>query len=366
MSRAIPSNFSEYLLDQTSRNTGIVCDGGIMPLRTNPDPYSLWYKNCLRGEDVMFLKEAVAARRDDSTNSGLDDTSFKASRLNLLKLQIGLMFDSGTWTDTDPRRALAMHVMQPGESAVSYIKSKLNPIAQASASDTYATLDHVPIEHLFGDIKSLSYGLTTSGWDRTITHQYTVHDVLHYNDGRPARDNTYTQTGNSYMWYSTCSEQYQTGYPDGLRSLYSCTPYTCSVKFTESSGTRRFHRYLEAIPYGVFKVTNDFQAGTAPGGVSTLTDNWTVTKEVFHLYPWPSFTDMLNSGNLTFNNQTVWRSWAAAIFDAAGLQMNAEDIQGKYDPTDPNRWRSANATITPTSDVWVFHMLYCSLDAVTI
>lgn len=37
MSRAIPANFNQYLLDQTSRNTGVVCDGGIMPLRNDQD-----------------------------------------------------------------------------------------------------------------------------------------------------------------------------------------------------------------------------------------------------------------------------------------------------------------------------------------
>ena len=78
MSRAIPSNFNEYLLDQTTRNTGIVCDGGIMPLRNNPDTTSLWYRNCIRGEDIMFLKEAIASRRNASGNDGLDDTAFKS------------------------------------------------------------------------------------------------------------------------------------------------------------------------------------------------------------------------------------------------------------------------------------------------
>ena len=81
MSRAIPANFNEYLLDQTTRNTGIICDGGIMPMRNNPDPWSTWRKECLRGEDIMFLKEAVAARRNDSGNDGLNDAAIRGSRL---------------------------------------------------------------------------------------------------------------------------------------------------------------------------------------------------------------------------------------------------------------------------------------------
>ena len=132
MSRAIPANFNQYLLDQASRNTGVVCDGGIMPLRNDQDPTSLWWKNCIRGEDIMFLKEAVAARRDDAANDGLDDLAIRAARLQQLQVRLGTLFQSGIWTDTDPRQAIGIHdfgsTLPTTATVVDYIKSRLNPI----------------------------------------------------------------------------------------------------------------------------------------------------------------------------------------------------------------------------------------------
>ncbi len=80
-----------------------------MPLRNNPDTSSLWYRNCIRGEDIMFLKEAIASRRNASSNDGLDDTAFRTSRLTLLQTHTGWVFDSGNWTDEDPRQAIRFH-----------------------------------------------------------------------------------------------------------------------------------------------------------------------------------------------------------------------------------------------------------------
>ena len=55
MSLAIPASYNEYYY--TSQNDGLICDGGIMPLR-NGTADSTWYRNCLRAEDLMFLNEA--------------------------------------------------------------------------------------------------------------------------------------------------------------------------------------------------------------------------------------------------------------------------------------------------------------------
>lgn len=56
MSLAIPASYNEYYY--TTQNDGLICDGGIMPLRNSGDPTSTWYRNCLRAEDIMFLNEA--------------------------------------------------------------------------------------------------------------------------------------------------------------------------------------------------------------------------------------------------------------------------------------------------------------------
>lgn len=104
-----------------------------MPLRNDQDPTSLWWKNCLRGEDIVFLKEAVAARRDDATNDGLNDLAIRAARLQQLQFRLGMLFSSGIWTDTDPRQAIGIYdfgsTLPTTATVVDYIKTKLNPIA---------------------------------------------------------------------------------------------------------------------------------------------------------------------------------------------------------------------------------------------
>lgn len=62
MSRAIPSSYSEYLFDWTSRDSrpSMICDGGIMPLRNGTGVNA---PECLRGEDIFFLYEAIGAVR---------------------------------------------------------------------------------------------------------------------------------------------------------------------------------------------------------------------------------------------------------------------------------------------------------------
>ena len=59
MSREIPNSYSEYLYTPSS---DMIVDGGIMPLRNDPEITSTWNRNCLRGEDPIFLAEAVNIR----------------------------------------------------------------------------------------------------------------------------------------------------------------------------------------------------------------------------------------------------------------------------------------------------------------
>lgn len=120
-----------------------------MPLRNDQDHTSLWWKNCIRGEDIMFLKEAVAARRDDATNDGLNDLAIRAARLQQLQFRLDTLCSSGLWTDTDPRQAIGIHdfgsTLPTTAAVVDYIKSKLNPIVSQSASDTYDTIRLLPV-----------------------------------------------------------------------------------------------------------------------------------------------------------------------------------------------------------------------------
>ena len=378
MSRAIPSNFNEYLLDQTSRNTGIVCDGGIMPLRNNPDPSSLWYKNCLRGEDVMFLKEATAARRNDASNGGLDDTSFKPSRLQTLQSQIGSLIDSGLWTDTDPRATIGFHDMgaySPQWSDVeTYIKSCLHPITKSSAGDTYTNLDHVPIENLFKDVQKLAYTLLISGMSgysgylQDNSYSYRFYEERRRTSGDPTITDE-TRTTDFWIWNDYHREVYRPGYPDGLSRLENQSPISSTTTFTESTSFasyRRFHRYLESVPFGVFEVTNSYLAEWEWNSGAEGFDSWETKKYILGPLPVSTFIDTENLTTITLNDQTTWSAWVTSVFNAAGLEKNAANVQGRYEPAE-RRERHQTASIeTPMLVFWVSHMKYCSLDGIAI
>jgi hypothetical protein len=168
-----------------------------MPLRNDPNPGSLQNMKCIRGEDIMFLKEAIAARRNDATNNGLDDVALRSSRLVTLQMQTGWLFDGGNWTDRDPRQAIGFHSF--GESTSyptwqqveAYVKSCFHPISQASKYDTYAILDHVPIMNLFKDVKSLSYTWLNGngvyyhydGFSRNVAYKYRYYSLRNSSSG---------------------------------------------------------------------------------------------------------------------------------------------------------------------------------------
>lgn len=381
MSRAIPSSFSEYLLDSTSQASGIICDGGIMPLRNNPDPTSTWYKKCLRGEDIMFLKEAIAARMSSSTNDGLTDNQFKPLRLTLLKSNIGSVINSGWWTDYDPCNALSLYDFgssvpsrQPLET---HLQSLLNPITQHSASDTYTQLDSAPILNFFKDIKELNYRVQTGvgynygGFVRsTALSTHRVRTVGH-SDGT-ATTTTTDQTVSSWLWYDTWYESYfhDGHYPNGLRDDDRYTTANIAETFNESTASasyRQFHRYLAARPFGVFNVRNEYSADWAWSGGASGQDTWSANKYVLAPYPIYTFTDMLTNTSVVVDNQSDWAGWVDDMFDFAGLEKSAADITGQYEVTDNSHQRRRNAIIDlPSWTFWVFHFLYCNLEGVTI
>ena len=380
MSRAIPSSFNEYLLDNTTQNTGIICDGGIMPLRTNPDPTSTWYKYCLRGEDIMFLKEAIASRRNTSSNDGLDDTTFKPSRLTTLQTHTGWIFDGGNWTDTDPRSAIGFHSFGSGTSnptwqqITEYVLSCFHPIQQASKYDTYTTLDHVPIENLFKDVKSLSYTWLNGnniyyhydGYSSNVTYTYRYYNLQNSSSGGSPRIVDEVRNDNNWcMWQSYNREVHRPNYPSGLDCLYTYTPLTCTTTFTEDSWDiyRRRHRYLEVSPFGVFAVRNIYMAYSNSVNDSFETQYWVLAP-----FPEEVFYDTLTATTITLTNQTAWDNWVTTMFNLVGLKKNAIDIgSDRPKPPEASYEIQQNAILnTPHYTFWIAHQKYCSLDNVTI
>lgn len=382
MSRAIPASFSEYLLDQSSQSTGIICDGGIMPLRTNTDQTSTWHKNCLRGEDIMFLKEAVAARRNDSQNYGLDDNQIKASRLSSLKTQLGWLINSGYWSDYDPSSHYGFHDFgssSPTSNQVyQYIIGLLPSLSQYSAGDTYSVLDSTPIMNLFRDVKQLSYtllsggGLYTNynGFSKTNnSSQHTV-AVRGYTDGT-SRTTESDNTGSGWLWYQQrmLNHIYGSGYPNNVSSSETQDTTNSSITVTESSLStyRQLHRYLEVKPFGVFNVVNSYDASWQDGTGSQATtgsDSWGEYRYILAPLPVSTFIDLLSTTSITVSN---WSTFFPAIYDFAGLEMNADDITGRFQTGSySDSKRQITYVTSPSNIFWVAHFLYCSLDDVAI
>jgi hypothetical protein len=186
MSRAIPANYDEYILDHTTKNTGIICDGGIMPLRTSNDPTSLQHRNCLRGEDLLFLNEATIARTYATSNSGFSDNAIRKTNLNTLNVRMKNLLEGGYYNATDPCDAIGwinLGTQYPdGDEIARMLYAKFTPLTQYSKYDTYDTLESEPIMNLFRDLKQLNYYLVNAGglltswpFDKTgggTLHQY--------------------------------------------------------------------------------------------------------------------------------------------------------------------------------------------------
>lgn len=382
MSRAVPSSFSEYLLDQSSQSTGIICDGGIMPLRTSTDHSSTWYKNCLRGEDIMFLKEAVAARRNDAQNYGLDDKQIKTSRLSLLKTQLGWLVNGGLWSDYDPSSHYGFHDFGTSSPTVSemyqYVTGLLPTLTQYSANDTYTELNSEPILNLFRDVKQLSYTLLSGGttyysyngfYKTDNSSQHTV-SVRGYTDGT-SRTTTSDYTGSGWLWYQQrrLNHIYGSGYPSNVSSSETQDTTNSSITMSEGSSStyRQYHRYLAVKPFGVFTVYNGYDASWQDGtGDQAVvgTDSWETYKYILAPLPVSTFVDLLNTTSITISD---WSTFIPAIYDFAGLEMYADDITGSFQTGSHRDYKRQITYVTSPSNIfWVAHFLYCNLDDVTI
>lgn len=157
MSLAVPASYDEYYY--TSQNDGLICDGGIMPLRNSADPTSTWYKNCLRAEDLMFLNEAVSIKgKCARANTGVPTpTKFiDSGKLANIRDNIGSMWDSGSPTMPN----LQPHDFEDDSTGLrQYIQDSFGSKTRYSANDSYY---HNPLRadqmmNLFKDVKQLNY-----------------------------------------------------------------------------------------------------------------------------------------------------------------------------------------------------------------
>jgi hypothetical protein len=375
MSRAIPSSFSEYLLDSTSVDTGIICNGGIMPLRNDPSKTSISYRKCLRGEDVMFLQEAICARRTES-NYGLSDRAIRSNRLSSVQTKIGYTMSSNLWTDSDPTSSIGVHgfgaTSPTNQALLSWVQGKLHPISQSSAYDTYQVLDAAPIERLFDDVGKLNYKIlfdtTTSGggyygWSLSYIGTLTADTTTGHTDGSTTHS-TSTSTG-SFVWYDADRENYTNDgrYPNGLRLSETTTISNQSITISEYGG-RTTHRYFAIKPFFLLNLQNYYYAEWNAQNASSVTDSFDDREYVFLPAPVNAYVDMLNPTTITYNTASSIDSFLASAFSETSLQRHAADIQGQYNPSAYHHERQRRASVSIDRILYLGHFLYCNLEGV--
>lgn len=402
MSRAVPSSFSEYLIDTESSTFGIRCDGGIMPLRTDPDPRSFWYKKCLRGEDLVFLCEAVNARGLYGGNRLSPFDTFydpygppvSAQKMAFLDQRIGAYFTSGRWTDLDPSASLgAFHSFggtQPSVAdVVAYVKSAFHPIARHGNGNSFLALDSAPVENMFKDVGLLNYtflkdfdpmtGLPISPYGSyaglnlsTTQYLHTVKQTGHYGESSPRVETADSQRVNWYAWRDYDRENYDYDppglYPGGLRSAEVTTTTGVEITVSEGGGTwRSYNRYLAVRPYCVVEARNRYSASwSRSSDDSGTTYEYDNAEYVWCPLPVTAYIDMLTPQTVVLDSQSM-PGWAASVFTAAGLEQYASDLAGQYVTTGYKHARERDCTISaPNSNnaVWIAHFLYCNLEGV--
>lgn len=200
MSRAVPSSFSEYLLTTTNPDNLIV-NGGIMPLR-NGSPDSIDWKYCLRGEDHIFLGEALNVRGAGYARPPHKQIS--STYIWEIMDSMRSLWNTNSWSATRP-------VIPPGVSTDAsnwwdYCKQYLYLPPQQSAGESYTVLDAEQVMRLFKDMKQLNYTIDTGGrgsvvpysWSQSYTYRWHEEENRPYYQP-PSPD--YDGTSSSFLWY---------------------------------------------------------------------------------------------------------------------------------------------------------------------
>lgn len=364
MSRAIPSSYNEYLYTSP---TDMICNGGIMPLRNGSAGSTDW-KYCLRGEDPIFLNEAMHIRGlvNGSGTNIAPDKYIRASKMAAFRDAIAGFWSSGRWSATNPN--IPAGVVQNQSSWDDYIDQYFTLSARQSAGDAYTILDANQVMNLFKDTKQLNYSYATGSRGSVVPYgdsqscTYTVH----YEENRPAyqpADPDHDETTTSYLWYS--DELYlwrkNQGYPGDLEQSRTYTPKSSSVTFTEMTSTpANVAKTCVAIqPYAEMEVYNFGETG----------DDYNTTDLVqtfkYVVVPLKSgFTDMLNATVPTISSSEIDTAVSLA-FTTAELAKNSSDIQ-LIPATGDSTKRHATSTCRITTLFYVVHIMYCNLESVSI
>lgn len=330
MSRAIPASLNEYLFTQSNPD-GLIVDGGIMPLR-NGSTDSTNYKYCLRGEDPIFLNEALHIRGLAGNGYGTSitpDKYIRSSKMAAFRDAIGSMWNSGYWSSRAPN--IPAGVLDRYQQWEDYIRPYFTlPSTPQSAGDAYTVLDAEQVLDLFRDVKELNYAYRLGGRGSAVPYNYSQSYTYrwHEEENRPAYQPPspdYDQTGSSYLWYDQGNWLWQKsqGYPSDVANHTTWKTIANSLTFTERTSTppNVAKTCVEIRPWAEMEVANYGQTSDYNGQSGER-----VSEYKYAVVPLKSgYTDMLNETVPTVNSSELDAAINLA-YSTAGLERNAEDI----------------------------------------
>lgn len=375
MSRAIPSSLSEYLF-VTSNPDNLIIDGGIMPLRNSSDPTSTWYKNCLRGEDPIFLNEAMYIRAlsgsTGSTSNPVPSKYIQSNKLSNIKSSITSCWGSYNykyWSPTKPNipAGVLSENQQWGDYIIQYFPTLPQ---QQSAGDTYTAFDSEQVMNLYRDIKQLNYTYRTSGRGSAVPYSYSQSYTYRWHEieNRPyyqPPDPDYDWTGTGYLWYDQENTSWYKGegYPGDIENSTTWKTINNSLTFTERTSTppNLAKTCVEIQPWVEMEVANYGSTGNYSG--SGYTDRISEYKSV--IIPLKSdYTDMLNETVPTVNSSELDAAIDLA-YSTAGLERYSADMPLTL-ATGDHTYRDATSTCQIWTLFYLVHVKYCSLENTNI
>ena len=288
MSLAIPSSFSEYLFDQGSRiaTPAMICNGGIMPERSYLQSAGTNYRNCLRGEDVFFLKEGVFARAAmtdaNYSPSGGILSSIQFSELNAIKA--AMVAVKGKWQSSAPTvPAYDFGATEPEDEDIEdWIYSQFSGMGtlacQFDSWDGLTRLRSLPISHLFTDIGKMNYGMDAQGKLSLYYSQGVESDWTRYNRYSEPQTETGTDSHYNQIWHSAHEVYYVNGSTKEreLTNVADDETITLDVAFFQYGN---WEKIVDVLPLAVIQVTNhwdwyNYSADTSDA--STDENHWVI------------------------------------------------------------------------------------------
>lgn len=371
MSRAVPASFNEYLFT-TSNADNLIIDGGIMPLRNSSDQTSTWYKKCLRGEDLIFLNEAMHIRGLAGTGGSsmnLTPTKYiQSTKMAAVRDAINWSWRSGSWSSTKPD--IPAGVLDENQHWSDYIRPYFTLTSQRSDGDTYTVLDAEQVMNLFRDVKQLNYSYRLSGrgsavpynWSESYTYRW--HEIENRPYYQPP-DPDYDWTGSGYLWYDQENTSWYKGegYPSDIENSTTWKTINNSLTFTERTSTppNLAKTCVEIQPWAEMEVANYGQTSDYSG--YGYTD--TISEYKYVIIPLKSgYTDMLNETVPTVNSSELDAAIDLA-YSTAGLERNSADIPLTL-ATGDHTYRDATSSCRVWTLFYLVHVKYCSLENINI